>query len=311
MKHGVITKKGIISATIVVVAMALLGAGSVSADKAHAEMIAQEKAIAAAQAEREAKLAMAKFEPVVTFEGYEALDIGDNVPGIYAKDDAAAFNAQIKADIEAEEARKAAEAEAKAKAEKEAKEKAERDQREREEQARLEAADQNNSSTESSNSGSDDTSADNSKDESSESGSSEGESSDSGSSGGNYDVSVLYKYVGCQYVYGGTSPSSGWDCSGFVQYVMKNEFGVSVSRTSGGQAGNGYGVSVSDRSQWKPGDLLIYRAGNGNIGHVAIYLGGGQMIHALNEKHDTFVQSVSAYDSWDSNTLVKVRRVLP
>lgn len=310
MKHGLITKKGIISAVVVVAVAGVLGGGSVSADKAHAEMVAQQEMIAAQQAAREAVLAAGEFKPVVEIAGIEAEDIGDIVPVVYAKNDATDFNAQIKTDIEAEEARKAAEAEAKAKAEQEAKEKAER-----EAQARQEAANQNNTSA--GNTDSNSTAGDEFTSSTEESASdasadnSQSDASDSSSSGGSYDVSVLYKYVGCQYKYGGTSPTSGWDCSGFVQYVMANEFGVSVSRTSGGQASNGYGISVSDRSQWQPGDLLIYRAGNGNIGHVAIYLGGGQMIHALNEKHDTFVQSVSAYDGWDSNTLVKVRRVLP
>lgn len=317
MKHTVLTKKGILSAVLVVAIGFVLAGGSASADKAHAEMIAQEKAIAAAKAEREAKLAFSKFEPVTEFSGYETRDIGDNVPGIFVKEDATNFNQQIQAEIEAEEARLAAEAEAKAKEEQKAKEEAERKQRE--EQARQEAASQNNNTntnnstndnagtTDSANGSSSESTSDTADDANKEE--SNDSSSDSSSSSGSRDVSVLYKYVGSPYVWGGTSPS-GWDCSGFVQYVMKNEFGVSVGRTAASQAGNGYGISVSDRSQWQPGDLLIYRAGNGNIGHVAIYLGGGQMIHALNEKHDTFVQSVSAYDSWDSNTLVKVRRVL-
>lgn len=316
MKHGVITTKGILSAVIVVALGFALAGGSVSADKAHAEMIAQEKAIAAAKAEREAKLAYSKFEPVTEFTGCASMDIGDSVPGICAKEDASEFNTQIQTAIEEEEARLAAEAEAKAKAEQEAKEKAEREQREREEQARQEATNQNSSSGNTSSgtveSGNDSNTSDSTQDSSGDAATddSQNNSSDStSSSGGSRDVSVLYNYVGCPYKWGGTSPS-GWDCSGFVQYVMKKEFGVSLPRTSGEQAYAGTGVSVSDRSQWKPGDLLIYRAGNGNIGHVSIYLGGGQMIHALNEKHDTFTQSVSAYDSWDSNTLVKVRRVL-
>lgn len=313
MKHTVLTKKGILSAVLVVAIGFALAGGSVSADKAHAEMIAQEKAIAAAKAEREAKLAFSEFEPVTEFSGCDTKDIGDYVPGIYAKEDAANFNQGIAEDIEAEVARVAAEAEAKAKEEQKAKEEAERKQRG--EQDRQEDANQNNNANADNTAGTSDNtngsvsdSASGTTDNGDKEDTDDG-SSDSSSSGGSRDISVLYKYAGCPYKWGGTSPS-GWDCSGFVQYVMANEFGVSVDRTAASQAGNGYGISVSDRSQWQPGDLLIYRSGSGSIGHVAIYLGGGQMIHALNEKHDTFVQSVSAYDSWDGNTLVKVRRVL-
>ncbi len=127
----------------------------------------------------------------------------------------------------------------------------------------------------------------------------------SGSASGN--TSGLGKYVGRPYKFGGTSPTSGWDCSAFVQYVYQNEFGVSIPRTSGQQAGGGQVISVSDRSSWKPGDILCYK-NNGKWNHVAIYLGNGQMIHALNSKYDTFIQSVDNYESWDNNNLAGVRR---
>ena len=130
--------------------------------------------------------------------------------------------------------------------------------------------------------------------------------SSSGSvSGGS--ASGLGKYVGRPYKYGGTSPTSGWDCSAFVQYVYKNEFGISIARTAAGQAASGKSISVSDRSAWKAGDILCYKNG-GKWNHVAIYLGNGQMIHALNTKHDTFIQSVDQYEKWDNNNLAGVRR---
>lgn len=128
----------------------------------------------------------------------------------------------------------------------------------------------------------------------------------------NYSGSVsgtsgLSKYVGRPYKFGGTSPTSGWDCSAFVQYVYQNEFGISIPRTSGAQASSGKAVSVSDRSSWKAGDILCYK-NNGKWNHVAIYLGNGQMIHALNSKHDTLIQSVDGYEAWDNNNLAGVRR---
>jgi len=89
---------------------------------------------------------------------------------------------------------------------------------------------------------------------------------------GNGDAIVAYakQFIGTKYTYGGSSPSTGFDCSGFTSYVFRN-FGVSLPRTSGGQAGAGVAVS---RSNLVAGDLIIYS------GHVAIYVGGGQVIHA-------------------------------
>lgn len=297
VKHGIFTvhKKGVVSAALVVAVGFMLAGGSVSADKAEEVRAAERAAVAAETEAKERMQAAAVFVPVVEMEGLETLDVGDSVPGVYAMNDASAFNQTVKAEIE----KKAAEEEAKAKAEAEAKAKEEAEQKAAEEKARKEAeaaakAEQKASDNQSASSGSDTAST---------------ESSDSSSSGSSKDVSCLYKYAGYPYSYGGTS-TSGWDCSGFVQYVMKNEFGVSVGRTASSQSGAGSSVSVSDRSQWQAGDILVYKSSSGSIGHVGIYLGNGQMIHALNDKHDTLIQSVSTYEGWDSNTLVGVRRVL-
>ena len=115
------------------------------------------------------------------------------------------------------------------------------------------------------------------------------------------ELSALTQYVGYRYVFGGTSPTKGWDCSGFTQYVFNKHFGISLPRTSGEQASRGTSVSKNTCSAWKPGDLLFYKEG-GRISHVAIYLGNGQMIHALNSKYDTLIQGVDYYEKWDSKT---------
>ncbi|MCL2050101.1 MAG: NlpC/P60 family protein [Lachnospiraceae bacterium] len=83
------------------------------------------------------------------------------------------------------------------------------------------------------------------------------------------------KFLGNPYVWGGTSLTKGADCSGFVQSVFRN-FGVRLPRSSVQQAGVGTKISLSDI---KAGDLIFYARG-GRIDHVAIYIGGGQVIHA-------------------------------
>lgn len=124
------------------------------------------------------------------------------------------------------------------------------------------------------------------------------------------DLSSVTQYQGVPYVGGGTSPR-GWDCSGFTQWVMKNYFGVQIPKPAAQQGRGGKTVSVSDRSSWKPGDILCYTKGKGSktVTHVALYLGNGKMMHALSEKHDTLIQDVDFYETWDSKTrLYTVKR---
>lgn len=91
-------------------------------------------------------------------------------------------------------------------------------------------------------------------------------------------VNYATQFVGNPYVYGGTSLTGGADCSGFVQSVFAN-YGIYLPRTAAEQSGAGTQVSLSDI---QPGDLLFYSNGGG-IGHVTIYMGGGQVVHASNE----------------------------
>lgn len=90
-------------------------------------------------------------------------------------------------------------------------------------------------------------------------------------------VAYAKKYLGYDYVYGGTSPKTGFDCSGLTYYVYKH-FGYTLSRSSTAQATNGTKVAKEDL---RPGDLVIYKNTSlTRIGHVGIYIGNNQMIHA-------------------------------
>ena len=93
-------------------------------------------------------------------------------------------------------------------------------------------------------------------------------------------VAYAKQFVGNPYVFGGNSLTNGTDCSGFTRGVYAH-FGISLPRTSRSQAGAGRSISVGDL---QPGDLIFY-ANGGRIYHVAMYIGGGQIIHAIDESH--------------------------
>ncbi len=90
-------------------------------------------------------------------------------------------------------------------------------------------------------------------------------------------VAYAKQFLGNPYVFGGSSLTDGTDCSGFTQAVFAN-FGITTGRSSRDQAVNGREIAI-DAAQ--PGDLLFYASGN-YINHVALYIGGGQVIHAAN-----------------------------
>lgn len=103
------------------------------------------------------------------------------------------------------------------------------------------------------------------------------EESSSSSDLGQQIASYAVQFVGNPYVYGGTSLTNGADCSGFVQSVFAN-FGIGLSRTAASQASGGTSVSFDSL---QAGDLLFYSS-SGSVDHVALYIGGGQIVHAAN-----------------------------
>ena len=133
------------------------------------------------------------------------------------------------------------------------------------------------------------------------SGSTSSGSSSSGSSGAGYSgkgssvVSYATRFVGNPYVWGGESLTNGADCSGFIKSVYAH-FGVSLPHSSAAMRRCGVGVSYS---QAKPGDIICYS------GHVAIYMGGGAIVHASNKKDGIKISYNAAY-----RTIVAVRRVI-
>lgn len=114
------------------------------------------------------------------------------------------------------------------------------------------------------------------------------------------------QFVGNRYVWGGTSLTSGADCSGFTQSVYKN-FGYSLNRAASAQSNNGTKV---DKSELQPGDLIFFSATPGStyITHVVIYIGDGKFIHASTPEDGIRIDSLSL--SYFANRFVAARRII-
>ena len=106
---------------------------------------------------------------------------------------------------------------------------------------------------------------------------SSGSSSSTGSSSGSTIVETAKKYLGTPYKWGGTTPSSGFDCSGFVYYVF-NSVGIKLSRTISTMYKQGTPVA---KSELQPGDIVFFQGTyTAGLSHVGIYVGDGKFIHS-------------------------------
>ncbi len=111
-------------------------------------------------------------------------------------------------------------------------------------------------------------------------------------------VGIALQYLGTPYVWGASGPSA-FDCSGFTAYVYA-QVGVSLPHNAAAQYG--YGVPVS-RDQLQPGDLVFFDG----LGHVGLYIGNGQFVHAPHTGDVVKISSLS--DSWYAATFVGARRI--
>ncbi len=116
----------------------------------------------------------------------------------------------------------------------------------------------------------------------------------SGSDKGKQIAKYALQFVGNPYVAGGTSLTNGADCSGFT-YRVYQDYGYDISRTSYSQRSAGRGV---DYSEAQPGDLICYE------GHVALYIGGGKIVHASTQRTGIKVSNANY------RTILAVRRIL-
>lgn len=213
-----------------------------------------------------------------------------------AKQEAAAYTTKIKQ--ETAQIRKLEEEERKRKEEEERRRKEEEERKKAEQEALLAAQNSQTEGMESasaeSNSQSDSSSASSTNNSSSSGGQSTPTPSNSGGGKGQQIANYACQFIGNPYVAGGTSLTNGADCSGFVMAVYQ-AFGYSMPRSSYAQSNVGKAVSYSEA---QPGDVIYYG------GHVGIYIGNGQIVHASTERTGIKITSATY------RSIITVRRIV-
>lgn len=205
-----------------------------------------------------------------------------------AKQEAATYTARIKQ--ETAQIRKLEEEERKRREEEERRKREEEERRKKEQEALLAAQSKEDK-------GHNEDDGEEEREEAEEPSKKEEEPKPSSSGGGGKGQEIANyacKFIGNPYVAGGTSLTNGADCSGFVMSVYKN-FGISLPRSSYSQSTVGKGVSYSEA---KPGDVIYYG------GHVGIYIGNGQIVHASTERSGIKITSATY------RSIITVRRIV-
>jgi uncharacterized protein YgiM (DUF1202 family) len=119
-------------------------------------------------------------------------------------------------------------------------------------------------------------------------------------------ASFAVQFVGSRYRWGGSSPA-GFDCSGLTSYVYR-QFGVSLPHSAAAQYSSRHGAIIGGMNNLAPGDLMFFAGTGGRrgISHVAIYIGGGQMVHAMTPRYGVQVSGIwSSY--WQNHYVGAVR----
>ena len=118
-------------------------------------------------------------------------------------------------------------------------------------------------------------------------------------------LATAYGKVGLPYRYGGNSPKTGFDCTGFIKWVFE-QHGIDLPRTTGSLANVGHRV---DKDELLPGDLLFFRRNRGSrLMHAGIYVGDGQFIHSPHT--GARITEDEAFDNYRSSIFLQARRVL-
>ena len=119
-------------------------------------------------------------------------------------------------------------------------------------------------------------------------------------------IAFAKQFLGYSYVSGGSSPETGFDCSGFTKYVF-GHFGFTLARVAADQTSVG---AVVERENLQTGDLILfYDDAKSRIGHCAIYIGGGDFIHSANPKRGVVIDNINT-NSYYSQRFVTARRII-
>lgn len=121
---------------------------------------------------------------------------------------------------------------------------------------------------------------------------------------GNALITTAKKYMGVPYVWGGTT-TEGFDCSGFTQYVMKQN-GITIPRTAAEQYATGTPV---DKSQLRVGDLVFFTTYKEGASHVGFYMGDGKFIHASSANEQVTISNLG--DTYYVEHYIGARRYIP